>query len=371
MITRLALKNFKCHSNTDIQISALTLLSGQNSIGKSSILQSLLLLKQTYEKSRLDEILDLNRPLCYIGTAKDVLYQKAKDKLIIFIIYEKNKTYKWSFQVDDYESSFLEVDKKETNIKLGNFILDNWFLAKPFHFLGASRFNSPYAYDDFAVERNQELSLERGQAELTAQFLFHYQKKHVLPELCHPNSEGNTLLHQVIAWEREISQGVNVHPEKIGNGYTITYSFDMPDGDRTEQFSSENVGFGLSYVLPILVAILSSAPNTLILIENPEAHLHPYGQAKLTELMALAAAHDIQIIAETHSDHIVNGALVAVKQHRIAADKVKIYHLDRNPEEPYAAQAIEINVAPDGKIDKQPHGFFDQIEKDMEEIMGF
>ena len=73
----------------------------------------------------------------------------------------------------------------------------------------------------------------------------------------------------------------------------------------------------------------------MLIIENPEAHLHPHGISKLTELICLAAELGIQIIIETHSDHVINGVLVQCKRFEegnegISKDNVKIYHFDRD-----------------------------------------
>ncbi|MBK9636389.1 MAG: AAA family ATPase [Bacteroidetes bacterium] len=116
------------------------------------------------------------------------------------------------------------------------------------------------------------------------------------------------MLSQTSAWEREVSPGVNVVPTPSGKAFTLKYTFNKKnDFTPTEPFSAENVGFGLSYALPIIVAALSSSENSLILVENPEAHLHPRGQSQLAKLLALAAQSGVQIIIETHSEHIING----------------------------------------------------------------
>lgn len=135
--------------------------------------------------------------------------------------------------------------------------------------------------------------------------------------------------------------------------YEIKYSFntDASPTGVTQEFTAKNVGFGLSYALPIIVAILSAQKDALLLIENPEAHLHPYGQAKLTELMCLAAQAGIQIIIETHSDHIINGALVACKQEKINKENIGIYQFNRD-EEQHCAKATQIEVLEGGRIKK-------------------
>ena len=365
MIKEIHINNFKSHKATVLNLSPLTVLCGQNGVGKSSVIQSLLLLKQTYDNNHLDKALDLNKPLCYIGLAKDALYQKADKEIISFKLIEDNFEGSWEYEAHNPKSDYLKLN----SIPIDDNKLEMSLLTKPFHFLSASRFGSTenYISNGFAVEVDKQLSLERGKGELTAQFLFFYSKKAVIDALKHPLEADSSLLEQVTAWEREISKGVNVVPVKVGNDYEIKFSFNTPDG-KTDDFNAENVGFGLSYVLPILVAILSADKDTLILIENPEAHLHPYGQAKLAELIALAAENGIQIIIETHSDHIVNGLLVAIKNQKIKTNNTKIYYFDRD-ETQHSSTITNVPIRPDGKIKNPPVGFFDQIGKDLRTLM--
>jgi predicted ATPase len=89
--------------------------------------------------------------------------------------------------------------------------------------------------------------------------------------------------------------------------------------------------------------------------------------------MALAAQNGVQILIETHSDHIVNGTLVAVikseTQQGIIPDKVKIHYFRSDNQ--HTTSVINLPVLKGGKIKNPPAGFFDQIETDLESLMGF
>lgn len=90
-----------------------------------------------------------------------------------------------------------------------------------------------------------------------------------------------------------------------------------------ESTNALNMGFGVSYSLPIIVALLSAREGDILVLENPEAHLHPRGQRKIGELVALAAANGVQIFMETHSDHVLNGIRLSVRNKKISSDKDK------------------------------------------------
>ncbi len=363
MIHSLHLKNFKSHKNTFLTLGNLTLLCGQNGGGKSSIIQSLLLLRQSHQKNLLSVGLSLNKPLCNIGKAKDALYQFAENELIEFNIAADNDDLACVFDAENrLELDFMPHVSRETPIPTE---IPISLFTKDFQYISAAR-TAEYLPNDYAIDTEKQLSMEEGKAELTAHFLYKYRTKNVLPALFHQNAvEFDDLLYQVTAWEREISEGVNIIPTKVGGSYEIRYSYNTLTG-TTNEFSSKNVGFGLSYALPIIVAILSAEVGSLIIIENPEAHLHPAGQAKLAELMCIAAQAGIQIIVETHSDHIINGTLVGVKQAKMEKEKVKIYYLAKNVSE-QAAAAIPVEVLAGGRIKNPPSGFMAEIPTQKQE----
>lgn len=376
MLTRLYLKNFKSHRETDLKLTNLNIWAGQNGVGKSSALQSLLLLRQSHQKNRLNEGLDLNKPLCDIGVAKDALYLSAKEKMISFEIdTDIEQHLYWQFNLRDLESTFIEAVKSPQFVEFSNLSLFNDY----FQYLSAARLppQKSYLRDDYAVKQKRQLSLEKGQGELIAHFLHNYRQMPIaFSNLRHPQFKAvSVLLNQTAVWERELCPNITVHVREIGKSFKITYTLRTDNKTVKNEFSAENVGFGVTYALPIIVAVLSAEKDSLLLFENPEAHLHPHGQAKLAELIALAAHNGVQIILETHSDHIINGVLVAMKNYQttgrgIAHDKVKIYQFDRD-ETTHATHAIEVPVLEGGRILRPPTGFFDQIEKDLQTLMGF
>ena len=373
MIKKIKLKNFKSHLDTDIELGNLTIICGQNGVGKSSIIQSLLLLRQSHQKNRLEKILDLNKPLCEIGTAQDVVYQYAKEEYLEIGLDVNEEKYNWKFQIDDTNNDATLLKKMNDSVTPSDDKLKEYSLfTNDFQYLSAARLSPRESYpkDDYEVEINKQLSIEKGQGELVAHFLHHYKSKKVHKSLLSSHSKYNDLLAQTIAWEREISQNINILVNPIGKSFEILYNFSREGDVNTNDFRAENVGFGITYALPLIVAILAAEKDSLIIIENPEAHLHPHAQAKLTELMCLAAQAGIQIIIETHSDHIINGTLVACKKEQIEKENVKIWYFDRD-ESKHAAKATEVEILKAGKIKNRPTGFFDQIDTDLEQLMGF
>lgn len=379
VIKTVHLQNFKSHRNTRLELGNLTLLCGKNGVGKTSVIQCFLLLRQSFLKNRLHDGLDLNRPLCEIRTAQNALFQRSQENFIQFQLETmsgNNHCWQFLFDEENPQSTFLQRMNPEA--EQGNYQTLG-FLGNNFQYLSANRLAPQefYQRDDYEVIRNRQLSLEKGRGELVAHFLYHYGQAFqvVSPLMLNINEKNNDLFSQTEAWGREISQKININVLNMGSWYEIKYSFDSPSGTSVNNLRAENVGFGVSSSLPLIVAILSAEKDALLLVENPEAHLHPSAQSKLAELMALAAQSGIQIIIETHSDHFVNGVLVACKKYEdgergIDRNNARIYYFDRD-EEQHATISNEIEIVEGGKINQQPKGFFDQIEQDLETLMGF
>jgi len=114
-------------------------------------------------------------------------------------------------------------------------------------------------------------------------------------------------------------------------------------------------------VLPVVTALLACKKGDLLIIENPESHIHPKGQVQLGRLMALAAINDIQLVVETHSDHILNGIRVGVKEGAIEKDKVRIYYFEREVQEKEQfSQVSKILIDAKGELSNYPHGFMNE-----------
>jgi predicted ATPase len=176
-----------------------------------------------------------------------------------------------------------------------------------------------------------------------------------------------TRLQQVGVRMNEFFPGcsLDVQPVPQANGVTLG----LRTSDETGFHRPIHVGFGLTQVLPIVVAALSGQANDILLIENPEVHLHPAGQAKIGAFLTTVAAAGIQVILETHSDHVLNGVRRSVKAGVINHENVVCHFFrDRAIE---ADQVISPTIDKDGNVDVWPDGFFDQFDKDMNYFAGW
>lgn len=369
MIKRLFLRNFKCFESQSLDLSKLTILAGLNGMGKSSVLQALLLVRQSYLDGLLpDTGLELNGTLVQMGTAQDVLYEDAQsDEFEIAITWDDGGTAKFVLQYHR-EANVLMIDPTSLDVDLFN----RMPFIDGFHYLQAERLGprTTNAVSDYQVRAHRQIGTA---GEFAGHFLHVYSAETVKDvKLRRIESGPSDLRSQVQAWLHEITPGtelhVSMHPEM--DIVNLRYSF-VTGKERSNRYRSTSVGFGITYVLPVLVAVLSSTAGSLIIIENPEAHLHPRGQFLMGELLARAAATGIQVIVETHSDHVLNGIRVAVHARLIDPEAVAFHYFSRLEAEGRVRSTVESPVVDkDGRLDRWPEGFFDEWDKSLERLLG-
>jgi predicted ATPase len=188
-------------------------------------------------------------------------------------------------------------------------------------------------------------------------------------KLIHPSSKTNQLLENVSLWLGEISNGIDISAKVYNELQQVNLTYNYIYGDnKSNEFTPLNVGFGITYVLPIIVAVLKSKPDDLLIIENPESHLHPAGQSKIAELCAIASSQGVQIIIETHSDHFLNGIRVATKKEILKPESSQIYYFRKEKNE-LETKIDKLNIDKNGKIDEWPIGFFDEWDNKLDELL--
>jgi predicted ATPase len=350
----------------------LTLLSGLNGTGKSSVLQSLLLLRQSRQQRILpgpglapsDYGLALNGDLVRLGTKRDALYESAADDSISFDITA-------DIMAADAFLQLVFSGNTETDVLTATFALHNGVVFEAslftddFHYLQAERMGprTSFPISAYAVDSHRQLGI---QGEYTAHYLSIYGDSDISCKmLIHPEARSQNLIHQVEAWMSVISPGLRIELQDYKDMDVVNIRFSFEQGKQvTNQYRATNVGFGITFSLPILVALLASRPGSLLLLENPEAHLHPRGQVRIGELMALAANCGIQVIVETHSDHILNGIRLAVHGGIIPPADVRLYYFDR-PKEQMGNSVVSPQIDRNGRINDWPDGFFDEMDRSL------
>jgi predicted ATPase len=375
MLTKVGLTNFKVFRDLEVDLASLTLLAGLNGSGKSTLMQALAMLRQSHETGSLKtRSWLLNGELVELGNGSDVLHDNPIAGGVMSVSLTASESShetarsSWPVKYDakaDVLSSAGDLFNPVAPAEKFNLFADG------FQYLRADRVNPAVTYPKSQhIVGSRRFLGSRG--EYTAHFLLEYGDDSIAcPSLAEPDAaQADKLLSQTNAWMQRFSPDVRVDIENIRltDLVQLRYSYRTKGiGGGGGQFRATNVGFGLSYSLPVIVACLSAKPGDLLLLENPEGHLHPEGQLAVGNLLARASAAGIQIIVETHSDHVLNGIRLAVRRGILKASDTAFRFFRRN--EDGAAEVKAPLVTPEGMLSEWPSGFFTQWDDTLVQLL--
>ena len=362
MIRFLQIENFKSLKKMAIPLEKMNLFFGMNGMGKSSVIQSLLLLRQSYwaEQPRGLSKLHINGKLVKLGTFMDILCQNADTESNRFFIGFEGDRYldvEYGLSGNTVPASILGFERYENSDNL--IIEDEPLFGGNFNYLSAEHIGPKDEYD--ASQWNREGINPLGvKGEYAVPFLAMEGEQFRVPErLCLDTGKTDRLFDQVSAWLSELSAGVQINARYLPFEEQAKLDFNYT-GKRLKStpFKPVNVGFGIPYVLPLIVALLTSKRNGLLLIENPESHLHPRGQSRMADLIARVCCCGTQVICESHSDHIINGIRIAVKDGILSGGDVSVVFFDKDCDQ--VTYTTEIAVDNNGNLSDYPQGLLDE-----------
>lgn len=351
MIKNLKIEGLKSINNIDLNMKNLNLLLGTNSSGKSTIIQSILLASQSINTGSSH----LNGNLVSIGEFREARNFITNAKEIKIDLDTEHGIYNVKF-IEDIDSnngdSLIEIYSNNNEVR------DFLTIDKGIHYLSASRIGHRDTYDkNFS---NISFGLD-GEYVLD---YFEKNKDAILDNELIKDSSSKTLESQVNHWLKYIVN-TSIITEDIRETDKVKAKFESSSG---RQVRTKNIGSGLSYLISIIIMCLSMKKGSTLIIENPEIHLHPKAQSKLTELFVFIANTERQIILETHSDHIFNGLRVAIVQNEIDKGNVNIsfLRLDDNG----CSERHLIDIGKRGRINNYVEDLFDQFDIDLDRMLG-
>lgn len=375
MITGISLENFKCFLKSNhIKLSRFNLLTGINGRGKSSLLQALLLIAQSFDNENSFNYLKFNGNYVSLGSFKDILNR-----------YSQNQSFSINFTTNDtsendLQCEFSEYPGKDQLAALIKLIVE-----------GHDYFDAPTSAD-FEESDNSSIRTLGVTSSITGLQQFknmyyitadrrgpvNYVEKndnifgnnvgtkgeHVINIL---SAKGNDFITQVEKAVSFILSGASIRiPEPKGN---IIELF-IDSINNSQGYMPVNVGFGYSYILPIILTSLLAEQNSIIIIENPEAHLHPGAQSRLVEFLVNCSKNkNLQFFLETHSDHVVNGLRISVKKKGIDRKDVRIIHFGRDSNLNTEPEITQIKVDSEGNLSDYPDDFLDEWTQQMSQLV--
>jgi predicted ATPase len=355
MLKRIFLENFKSWRMLDIQLAPLTLLFGTNNSGKSSILQALLMLKQTLLSDDPTQALNLggNRvDFVDLGSYADLIYAHdeqrqltlavtfaptpAQQSLFVGELAEYRATWQLTDEVVRHESVEPEVRM------LLKDMLDRVFYMAPL----------------------------RAHAKRV------YQLRGAAPRRV--NRYGENALDVLLAAERRTEGALS----RVANALAqlgLAEQFQIRSLDAEGRFyeprltiegqevSLADVGSGVSQVLPVITLLFTAPQNAIVLLEHPELHLHPSAQAALADvLLAAAEAHKLQLLVESHSEHLLTRLQrrIAERATAFATPQNILAYFCQPSSDGAQIQAVEVNAY--GQILNFPPNFFGDLSGDLQ-----
>jgi len=351
MIGNIGLSNFKCFASQDFPLNNLTVLCGPNASGKSTVVQAILL-NRLAVLSR-DRKIPLNGPFgLHLGDFESLLSSASdNDDETVRIRVRWTATNKSECELRATDSPrFAEV----VSSSHGDFPPD-------FVYLAAERIGPRVLQETFSDDRIDSGVGYAGQ--YTAEILSLRERERIRASL-HQTTGADTsgavlLLGAVQAWMSTLFGPIEVQTAPNGNA-PPSLLFKRP-GIAEEWVLSANTGFGFTYALPIVVAGLLCSEGSVLIVDSPEAHLHPAAQTALAKFFCTVAASGVHVLLETHSDYILDGIRIALTSNEVnTLQRDRCTFLSVGISERGERQVFEISIGEDGKPSQWPAGFFDQ-----------
>jgi predicted ATPase len=351
MIKALHIHGFKRFAEQTFAMKPMTVLAGMNGAGKTSLIHALLLVREAWR--RADSVVELNGPFgLELGGFEDVLNHETQGNFSIKLFARDDALHEWIFSEGSTEL-YARVSSPELHLT-PVFVS----VARAFQFLSAERLGPRITQGSAALP--PDLLAVGCHGEYCAQVL-DTLGKNTVDELrrCPAATENDLplLKAQTEQWLSRVTRPVQIDTDTFAGTPVTAVKF------RTGENWAKptNMGFGVTYALPVILAGLTAGAGGLLLVENPEAHLHPRGQSQMGLFLATIAAAGVQLVVETHSDHILNGIRRAIGEQRVLTSENAIVHYfdgDRGE-----TQSLEFT--PSGGISSWPSGFFDQYQLDV------
>lgn len=348
MINNISINNFKSLKNVQLNLGQFNLLCGTNASGKSSLIQAILLMAQN---NGTDSEIILNGELVSLGEFREIKNFDASNDVPVSIILTNNQQ----------KSSVLEFNQDDILNKAIEFPIIN----RQLYYLAANRIGNADVF-----ERASRKNVFGMLGEYAISFL-QDNKEENMPEYLIYNRDEETahiFVDEVNYWMRRIT-GSTLKVEEIQKTNKLVLSY---SNNKNYQVRTSNTGSGLSYVVSIIILGLGvglltkeTEEKPMIIIENPEIHLHPKAQSVLTEFLSWLSNY-MQIIIETHSDHIFNGFRKMIKNEKINPENSNLFFFSLENNETLIKK---IEISKSGKLLTMEKDLFDQFQIDLSELL--
>lgn len=344
---KIVLENFKCFQHQEIDTKKMNIFCGVNSGGKSSVLQGYLLGMDVFQNPQNEGTIDLmnSKYNMNLYSFEEIFFDDSEEEeeSIRIKIYEQDGINEVKFTSEEGDNNLrFRIDSRTSSCRDKGI----WYLSSERYISDIQRRGNA---EKLSLGNGNEylgFILERGRS----------SKINIYPERNLETSDNKLFATQVNEWLNQILPGNRVQGETCNTENLVSMRF----GKEFKQHRT-NIGYGVSFVLPVLVSGLLAKEGDVLVVENPELHLHPKAQSELMNFFVNISLAGVQVILETHSDHIVNGMRKAIVNDEcsLKPDDVGLYFFDSEN----VCQKIELNENAD--LETWPNDFMDQGEADL------
>ena len=387
-ITKIAVKGFKSIAEEcEIAIHPLTILAGANSSGKSSIMQPLLMLKQTLEAPYDPGPLLIDGPNVQFMLAEQFLSKLLSGKrsnsfqirVEVCDVFESHSvTTTFSKEQRGIEISEMKMESNSSDQSTRRLILYPGMSPEEIK----SQVDQHRKLDHCHVVKRSRCFLDFGDQEgETDLWITEDVEYHILGSIHLPGLRGNpertyklastgpwypgtfenyavSLIHEwqetrdirlktVLDALHTLELTGRVGTEKINDAHIELQVGRLPYDSKIEpdMVNITDVGIGVSQVLPVLVAIIAAEPGQLVYLEQPELHLHPRVQVALAQVLTDSAKRGVRVVAETHSSLLLLGIQTLVAEGKLSPELVKLHWFSRNEDGVTEVDSVDLDEA--------------------------
>lgn len=356
MLSKIRIDGYKSIDELELELKDFTLLSGINSAGKSSVIQ--IILYMMHQQKYFGESLS-GADYGNLGRFTDIRNNIKGNKEIRFLLEteEEGCREQSTACICQEEDSLVTQFEMPSEQRTENYARKHKVIYLPVERVGIRK-----AYD-LNMRDPREIGF-RGEY-VFSYLAFFGQDPLPETEFAHrPEEVGMSLNNQVNGWlqyfmDFQIQTNIVADVDQV----VVTYS----NAKNNRYYRAENVGTGITYMSMLIIAALSCRKGDTLIIENPEIHLHPRAQSRFMEFLAYLSDRGLQIIVETHSDHIYNGMRKCVKNGRLSREKIAAYFLELD--ETMQTKVCQIHLNEQGAEENHPYGMFDQFDDDLDELL--
>ncbi|MBN8566588.1 MAG: AAA family ATPase [Flavobacteriales bacterium] len=366
MITKISFEGYKGFKNkNELELKPITILIGKNSSGKSAIAKLPVFLSESISTNQTNPILNSLKGIELGAEFRDLLYNRDIQGDLKFEIFnDKNEIIKvqinndilknspivskWQYvKNENIEKIVSTEDIQNSNVEFEGIIpseLKDEFLEKfnfETNYLGPFRLNPPRVFNLDGTKDYKRIGSKGENA---------YQI------LANSFNNNDSLINDVGNWYNDNFDGWRLIVRKIDPYFEIRIT--REGNDNEGEINIVDVGQGMSQALPIIVKANMKTSSSLVIIEQPELHLHPAAHGNLAELIVKSTKEtDNRYLIETHSENFILRIRRLIAEEKFDPNDIALYSVEYDNNNKFSF-IKKINILSDGEVDYWPKDIF-------------